>query len=56
MTTRDDDRQEAFLERWSRLKQEAKDAPQKAPEPAVDPKAPAPELPPVPLKPRGRAR
>ena len=48
MTTRDDDRQEAFLERWSRLKQEAKDAPpQKAPEPAVDPKAPAPELPPV---------
>ena len=48
MTTRDDDRTEAFLERWSRLKQDATDAPpQKAPEPVVDPKAPPPELPPV---------
>ena len=48
MTTRDDNK-EAFLERWSRVKQEAKDAPppQKAAEPAVDPKAPPPELPPV---------
>lgn len=47
MTTRDDDK-EAFLERWSRVKQEAKDAPpEKAPEKAVDPKAPPPELPPV---------
>lgn len=48
MTTRDDDRKEVFLERWSRLKQDAQDAPpQKAPEPAADPKAPPPELPPV---------
>jgi hypothetical protein len=48
MTTRDDDRKEAFLDRWSRLKQDAKDAPaQKAPEPVADPKAPPPELPPV---------
>lgn len=48
MTTRDDDRKEAFLERWSRLKQDATDAPpQKALEPAVDPKAPPPELSPV---------
>jgi hypothetical protein len=47
MTTRDDSK-EAFLERWSRIKQEAKDQPpQKAPEKAVDPKAPPPELPPV---------
>jgi uncharacterized protein DUF3306 len=44
MTTQDD--KEAFLERWSRVKQEAKDRPpQKAPEQAVDPKAPPPELP-----------
>ena len=48
MTTRDDDRKEAFLDRWSRRKEETKDAlPQKATEPAVDPKAPPPELPPV---------
>ena len=47
MTTRDDSK-EAFLERWSRMKQEAKDPPpEKAPEKAVDPKAPPPELPPV---------
>jgi len=48
MTTRDDSK-EAFLERWSRVKQEAKDQPppEKAPEKAVDPKAPPPELPPV---------
>jgi hypothetical protein len=49
MTTRDDNK-EAFLERWSRMKQEAKEAPppQKPPEKAaVDPKAPPPELPPV---------
>jgi hypothetical protein len=48
MTTRDDNK-EAFLERWSRKKQEAKDQPppQKAPEEAIDPKAPSPELPPI---------
>lgn len=48
MTTRDDSK-EAFLERWSRVKQEAKDAPppQKVAEPAVDPNAPPPELPPI---------
>jgi hypothetical protein len=46
MTTRED--KEAFLDRWSRIKREAKDQPpQKAPENAVDPKAPPPELPPV---------
>ena len=46
MTTQGD--KEAFLERWSRVKQEAKDQPpQKAPEKAVDPKALPPELPPV---------
>ena len=40
--------QEQFFARWSRLKQEAQDPPpQKAPEKAVDPKAPPPELPPV---------
>ena len=41
--------QEQFLARWSRLKQEAQDYPpqEKAPEKAVDPKAPAPELPPL---------
>jgi hypothetical protein len=39
---------EAFVERWSRLKQEARDQPpQKAPEKAADPKEPPPELPPV---------
>jgi hypothetical protein len=47
MATRDDNK-EAFVERWSRMKQEAKDQPpQKAPEEAIDPKAPPPELPPV---------
>jgi hypothetical protein len=48
MTTRDDNK-EAFLERWSRKKEEAKDQPPqpKAPEGAIDPKAPPPELPPV---------
>ena len=52
MTTRDDSK-EVFLDRWSRLKQEAKDAPaQKEPakeaDPkAIDPKGPPPELPPV---------
>ena len=48
MTTRDDNKEEAFVERWSRMKQEARDQPpQKAPEEAIDPKAPPPELPPV---------
>jgi hypothetical protein len=48
MTTREDNK-EAFLERWSRMKEEAKDQPppQKAPEEAIDPKAPPPELPPI---------
>lgn len=39
---------EPFVARWSRLKQETKEQPpQKAPEKAVDPKAPAPDLPPL---------
>jgi hypothetical protein len=44
MTTTDKD---SFLLRWSRLKQEAQDQPpqEKAPEKAVDPMAPPPELP-----------
>jgi hypothetical protein len=47
MTTKDSEK-EAFLSRWSRLKQETKDQPsEKAPEKAVDPKAPPPELPPL---------
>ena len=52
MTTKDlkeETEQEQFLARWSRLKREAEDQPpqEKAPEKAVDPKAPAPELPPL---------
>lgn len=48
MTTRDDNK-EAFLDRWSRIKQEAKDQPppEKTPEPVADSKAPPPELPPI---------
>jgi len=39
---------EPFFSRWTRLKEEARQPPsQKAPEKAVDPKAPAPELPPL---------
>ena len=47
MTTKE--QEEPFLSRWSRLKQEAHDQPPqtKAPEKAVDPKEPPPELPPV---------
>ncbi len=46
MTAKEDN--EAFLSRWSRLKEEEKQQPpQKAPEKAVDPKAPAPELTPL---------
>ncbi len=46
MTTKED--KEAFLSRWSRLKQEANDPPpQKGADPPVDPKAPLPELPPL---------
>ncbi|MBI2509717.1 MAG: DUF3306 domain-containing protein [Betaproteobacteria bacterium] len=46
MTAKED--KEAFLSRWSRLKEETKQPPpQKAPEKAVDPRAPAPELPPL---------
>lgn len=37
---------EDFVSRWSRLKKEAKEAPQ-PPAETVDPKAPAPELPPI---------
>jgi hypothetical protein len=51
MTTKDvkeEMDQEQFLERWSRLKQDAQDRPpQKAPENGVDPKGPPPELPPL---------
>lgn len=52
MTTKDikeEEKQEQFLARWSRLKQEAQDQPlqDKAPEKAVDPKAAPPELPPL---------
>jgi len=44
MTTRDD--KEAFLDRWSRMKRDAKDQPpQEAPEKGADPEAPPPELP-----------
>ena len=48
MPTRDDSK-EAFLDRWSRLKQETKDQPpaEQAPDNELDPKAPAPALPPV---------
>jgi hypothetical protein len=42
------DGNEAFLSRWSRLKQEARDPPpEKATVGPADPKAPAPELPPL---------
>ena len=45
MTARDD--KEAFLSRWSRLKQEAKEPPAESSAAApVDPKSPPPELPP----------
>jgi hypothetical protein len=48
MTTRDDSK-EAFFDRWSRLKHDAKDQPpaEKAPDVTLDPKGPAPALPPV---------
>lgn len=45
-----DDSNEAFLARWTRLKKEAREQPAEKPQPkpeAVDPKAPAPELPPL---------
>src|SRR3990172_10078304 len=50
MTTKDlkeEKEQEQFIARWSRLKQEAQDQPpqDKAPEKAVDPATPPPELP-----------
>ncbi|MBI2227211.1 MAG: DUF3306 domain-containing protein [Betaproteobacteria bacterium] len=44
------DSNEAFLARWTRLKKEAREQPAEKPQPkpeAVDPKAPAPELPPL---------
>ena len=47
MTT-EKDKEEAFLSRWSRRKQEAREEPEQAPaSPEIDPKAPAPELPPI---------
>jgi Protein of unknown function (DUF3306) len=40
--------QEAFFSRWSRLKEETRQAPpEPVPDRTVDPKAPAPELPPL---------
>ena len=45
-----DDSNEAFLARWTRLKKEAREQPAEKPQPkpeAVDPKAPAPQLPPL---------
>ena len=46
ITTQDD--REPLLSRWSRLKEEARQTPpHPAPEKAADPKAPAPELPPL---------
>src|SRR5262245_42911815 len=46
MTTQDDN--EAFLARWSRLKQEAREQPpEKVPEKTVDPKDEPPQLPPI---------
>jgi hypothetical protein len=48
MTTRDDTDKGAFLERWSRLKQEARaEPPEKAPAKSAEPEAPAPQLPPI---------
>lgn len=41
---------EAFLARWTRLKKEAREQPAEKPQPmpdAIDPKTPAPELPPL---------
>jgi hypothetical protein len=39
--------EEAFLSRWSRRKQEAREEPAQLPAQETDPKAPAPELPPI---------
>jgi len=39
--------EEDFVSRWSRLKQEAREAPRQAPATEKDLKAPAPELPPI---------
>lgn len=44
MTTKEE--KEPFVARWSRLKQETKEPPQKAPEKPADPKAP-PQVPPL---------
>ena len=38
---------EDFVSRWSRLKQEARQSPPQPPAEQTDPKAPAPELPPI---------
>jgi hypothetical protein len=44
--TAEKDKEEAFLSRWSRRKQEAREEPAQPPaRPEIDPKAPAPELP-----------
>ena len=46
--TAEKDKEEAFLSRWSRRKQEAREEPAQPPSrPEIDPKAPAPELPPI---------
>jgi len=45
MTTKEE--KEPFVARWSRLKQETKEPPQKAPEKLADPKAPPPQVPPL---------
>jgi hypothetical protein len=41
------EKNEEFLSRWSRLKQEARQSPPQPPAREADPKAPAPELPPI---------
>ena len=41
------DEEEAFLSRWSRKKKEAQPPPRPAAEKVIDPKAPAPDLPPL---------
>jgi hypothetical protein len=46
--TAEQDKEEAFLSRWSRRKQEAREEPAQPPaRPEIDPKASAPELPPI---------
>ena len=42
-----DETRENFASRWSRLKQEARESPPRPPAGEADPKAPAPDLPPI---------